>query len=438
MKKIFIIDDEKEITDLLKKVLEKENYNVKGFYSAESAMEKIKKDVPNLIILDIQMPNMDGKRAFDIIKSKYPEMKIIIITAYVDMEKSKYFLKSGAIDFIAKPFKLKDIRCIIKKVFCKDKTNNRTSECEDQKLISNDFNIKNIKNKALKFSNTDMPVLITGESGTGKELLVNIIHYHGIRKHKPLIKINCAAIPDNLIESELFGYMKGAFTGAINSKEGKFEEAKDGTLFLDEITELSPKLQSKLLRVLEYKTFERLGSNKVNTVDFRLICATNKNIKKQVKRDLFREDLYHRITTHYINLPPLRERIDDIPLLVNYFIEIFKKEYIASVNKISDEALDLLKNYNWPGNIRELRNIIEGVITLKSHSKIITKDNLPKYIHKNTDIEAKTTMSLNNIEKEHITNILNYTKGNKNKASKILGVSVKTLYNKIKKYNIKM
>lgn len=440
MCKVFIVDDHREITDLLQKVLKKEKIDTMAFYDAYSAIEALKEDCPDVILLDVQMPKMDGIEVLNTVKSMYPHIRIIIMTAYAEKYKSEFFLRNGAIDFISKPFKLKDIRKVIGRALDKDNSKDGSNITENIKIVGESPKLQSCVDKALKLSNSDAPILITGESGTGKELIVDFIHYNSIRKHNKLIKINCAAIPSTLLESELFGYEKGAFTGALSSKKGKLEEANDGTLFLDEISELDEKLQTKLLRALEYKTFERLGGNKQLFSDFRLLCASNKDIIQEVKEGSLREDLFYRINTFNISLPSLRERKEDIPILTNYFIEEFRSDYVTCVKRLDQKALNALTSYNWPGNIRELRNVIQRMISI-SNKEEITEDDITFYLSltevaNNSREDSENMISLEELEKQHISYVLKKVDGNKDRAVDILGISKKTLYNKIRKYSI--
>lgn len=440
MKKIYIVDDHKEICDLLEKVFRKENFDAVAFYHVNSLIEALKEDCPDIVLLDVQMPDIDGLEALKIIKTMHPKLKVVIMTAYAEKQKSKFFLENGAIDFISKPFKLKDIRVVISKVLSEKNLLDRKFFEEKVDLIGESEKIKKCVDKALKLSNSDAPILILGESGTGKEGIVDFIHYNSVRKHSKLVKINCAAIPVELLESELFGYEKGAFTGASTVKLGKIEEAHEGTLFLDEIGEMDIKLQTKLLRVLEYKNFERLGGNKQIYSDFRIICATNRDIMKQVDNNDFREDLFYRINTFNIKLPPLRERREDIPLLVKHFIELFREEYVTSVKKISKDALKALEEYHWPGNIRELKNVVQRMISIASEEEITLED-VPSNVlmnKKGQTITENQLLSIEEIEKQHIIKVLKKVNGNKKEAINILDISEKTLYNKIQKYSIEL
>lgn len=442
MKTIYIIDDQIETTEIIKKVLVKENFDAVSFNSAITALEAIKQNTPDLVLLDVQMPEMDGFEALKTIKNINESIKVIVITAYAGIEKSTLFLENGALDFIAKPFSLKDLRTIIAKVFSDGEATDVGMKNKRVNIVGESTQIVSCIDTAYKLSNTDVSILIKGENGTGKELLADFIHYNSLRRYNNFIKINCAAIPHELLESELFGYEKGAFTGASGNKTGKIEQADKGTLFLDEICELDKNLQSKLLRVLEYKCFERLGGNKIIEADFRLICATNKNILEEVKVGNFREDLYYRINTVTINIPPLRERKGDIELIANYYVSQYKKEYLTAVSSISDDAMIKLKAYAWPGNIRELKNLIHRLISLVPNNEIAASD-LPENmthacVEESIQGDLSSELNLENMEREYIIKALKMTEGNKKKSSGLLGISEKTLYNKIEKYKIEL
>ena len=436
MKKIVIVDDHKEISDLLERVLNKDNYSAKAFYDAKTAIEFIKQDCPDLVLLDIQMPDIDGLEALNIIKKLNSKIKIIMITAYAERHNHNNLFENGAIEFISKPFKLKDIRMIISKVLSSSDIEYRSKLQNKGVIIGQSEAIKKCMNEALKFSNNDSPIIIYGESGTGKELLADFIHYNSVRKHSKIIKINCAAIPLELLESELFGYEKGAFTSAMISKKGKLEEVDQGTLFLDEICDMNMKLQTKLLRVLEYKTFERLGGNKEINSDFRIIVATNKDILEEVKKGNFREDLYYRLNTFDIIVPPLRERKEDINCLVSYFIDLFRKEYVTTVKKISDDVCNVLKKHTWPGNVRELENKIKRAVVMTDGPQI-TADELLLNADQSDAMPLNIREVREKAEATAILRALNHVKGNVSKAAELLGVSRPTLYDLINKYDLK-
>lgn len=445
MKKIFIIDDSKPTVNLLKKNLKNDHYDVEAFYDAESAIEKMKKDSPDLIIMDFEMPKMDGAEAFKIIKSIYPDMKVVIMTAYADIEKTHYFLDEGVVDFIAKPFSLNKIKNVLGQVFQKKTIKDLTyEEFLDKRLnyIGESKATKDCIDKALKVSNSDLPILILGENGTGKEMLADFIHYNSIRKYNNMIKVNCAAIPRELAENEFFGHEKGAFTGAINTRPGKVELSDTGTLFLDEIGDLDLNIQTKLLRILEYKKFERLGGKETIHSDFRLICATNKDLEEEVKKGRFREDLYYRINAIKLYIPPLRERIEDIEVLVKHFIKKYREKYMTIANKISRDALLILKEYEWSGNIRELKNVVETMVSLTPNEQIQV-ENIPRFIYNTKDENedlfiGNSIVTLEELEKKYIIYCLKKTGINKKETARLLGISEKTLYNKIHKYKIRL
>lgn len=445
MKKIFIIDDSKPTVNLLKKNLKNDNYDVEAFYDAESAIEKMKNNLPDLVIMDLEMPKMDGAEALKVIKNIHPDIKVVIMTAYADIEKTHYFFDEGVVDFIAKPFSLNKIKNVMNQVFSKRTIKDLTyEEFLDKRLnyIGESKATKDCIDKALKVSNSDLPILILGENGTGKEMLADFIHYNSIRKYNNMIKVNCAAIPRELAENEFFGHEKGAFTGAINTRPGKIELSDTGTLFLDEIGDLDLNIQTKLLRILEYKRFERLGGKETIYSDFRLICATNKDLKEEVKKGRFREDLYYRINAIKLYIPPLRERIEDIEVLVKHFIKKYREKYMTIAKEISYDTLQILKEYEWSGNIRELKNVVETMVSLTPHEKIQV-ENIPRYIHstkdKNKDLFiGSSIVTLEELEKKYMIYSLKKTGINKKETARLLGISEKTLYNKIHKYKINL
>lgn len=435
MKSIFVIDDEKHLTDILVKVLNEEGYRARAFYDAVSAIDSLKQERPDMILLDIRMPVVDGYDALRTIRSICPEVKIIIITANARVDKTRYFLENGACDFVAKPFNLKEIRTVVKQALSKSNHADPVITSNRLRIIGQSPQIQACVDTALKLSNSDAPMFITGETGTGKEMLAEFIHYNSIRKYNNLVKINCAAIPNELLEGELFGFEKGAFTGATYAKPGKLEMSHDGTLFLDEIADMDTILQAKLLRILEYKHFERLGSNRPIKTDFRLICATNKHISEEMLKGKFREDLYYRLNTITINIPPLRERSGDVELLARHFIDKYREQYAVSVTDISPEAVEILKKYPWPGNVRELRNTIYKLVLLTVEPVIMVED-LPANVLNHASLPSSPEpeqYDLNSLESRQILKALQQTKGNKKEASRLLGISERTLYYKLKR-----
>lgn len=435
MKKIYIIDAEKELADALVRVLTDSGYFAAAFYNAADAMDAIYADKPDLVFLDIRMPDMDEHTVFNRIKDMNPDIKIVIITANTGLDRVKQLLDNGAVDFIAKPFNLKEIYAVIKQVLSGAAAIDAEIKERRTRIIGQSEGIIACIDTALKLSNSNAAVLIYGETGTGKEFLAEFIHYNSIRKYNNFVKINCAAIPQSLLESELFGYEKGAFTGAGHSRAGKFEAADQGTIFLDEVGDMDLYLQAKILRVLEYKSFEKLGSNKAIETDFRLICATNKLLHEEVLEGRFREDLYYRLNTVTITVPPLRERCEDIEPLAEFFIQSYHKEYATPAKYITSGAIEILKDYEWPGNIRELKNVIHRAIILE-RGTAITEEQIRKHLCCEPGTLCKTYKGLHklaDIEDQYILKVLRKTRGNKKEASRILGISERTLYNKMHK-----
>ncbi len=381
MRKVLVVDDELGTRESLKMILKKD-YEVLLAKDAEEAFIKIKEHSPDVVLLDILLPDLDGLKVLEKIKQSDPEIVVIMITATKTVKTAVEAMKLGAHDYITKPFDLDELRLIVSRSISTKalkEENKRLWEEIDKSysfgnIIGKSKGMREIYKMIRQIANSKSTVLIMGESGTGKELISRAIHYNSNRKNFPFITINCAAIPETLIESELFGHEKGAFTDAIRTKKGLFEEADGGTLFLDEIGELSLTTQAKILRFLEEKEFNRVGGSKMIKVDVRLITATNKDLTQLIKRGEFREDLYYRINVVPILIPPLRERREDIPLLVDHFIKKFNEENNKNVKGVQPEALELMMNYEWPGNVRELENLMERVIALTSNEYIQPKE----------------------------------------------------------------
>ena len=451
---ILIVDDDEVMRETLSDVLRKRGYEIFSVGSGNGALSMIKKSIIDLILLDMRLPDIDGLEVLKKIKEFDTEILVIMMTAYSDVQTAVSSMKSGAYDYINKPFELDELKLLIEKgLETKSLINEvrrlhrqQKENYENSHIYGVSPQIHYVKELIGMISKTHKTsVLIQGESGTGKELAANAIHYSSHRKDKPLMKINCSAIPDALLESELFGYEKGAFTDAKNTKKGLFELADGGTVFLDEIGDMNPFLQSKILRVLENQTFMRVGGEREIKVDIRVIAATNKNLEAMVKEGLFRKDLYYRLKVMVVEMPPLRDRLEDILLLSNLFIEENNKEYNKNIRGFSDEAKKLMIQYSWPGNVRELKNVIERAMIL-TDQEVITPKHLPfelkqidKMAHGNTEYEVSestTDMSLEGMEKSHLSKVLKRLEWNKSKASKFLGISRATLRAKIKKYNI--
>lgn len=451
---ILIVDDDEVMQETLSDVLRKRGYEIFTVGSGNGALPMIKKNVIDLILLDMRLPDIDGLEVLKKIKEFDNEILVIMMTAYSDVQTAVSAMKSGAYDYINKPFELEELKLLIEKGLEMKSLINEVRRLHRQQkenyqnshIYGVSPQIHYVKELIGMISKTHKTsVLIQGESGTGKELAANAIHYNSHRSDKPLMKINCSAIPDSLLESELFGYEKGAFTDAKNTKKGLFELADSGTVFLDEIGDMNPFLQSKILRVLENQTFMRVGGEREIKVDIRIVAATNKDLETMVREGFFRKDLYYRLKVMVVEMPPLRDRLEDILLLSNLFIEENNKEFNKNIKGFSDEAKKLMVQYSWPGNVRELKNVIERAMIL-TDQEVITPKHLPfelkqteKFIHGNTEheISEKTDdMSLENMEKIHLSKVLKRLEWNKSKASKNLGISRATLRAKVKKYNL--
>ena len=438
---ILVVDDEFSVRDSLTKWFKEYGYNVD---SAADATETLKKMLPgkwDIILLDIKLPGMDGIELQQKIKAIDPNTTIIMITAYASVDTAVKSLKEGAYDYVTKPVDPDYLSHLISKAITQKNLLSENLQLKER--IQELYEIDQIVGQSpamLKVfelikavAPTDTTVMIRGESGTGKELIARAIHSNSPRRFFPIITINCGGLTEGLAESEFFGHEKGAFTGAIYRRKGKLEMANQGTVFLDEVGTIDPKTQTDLLRVIETKQFTRVGGNEVIKVDFRLICATNRDLELAVKEEKFREDLYYRLNVFSISIPPLRERRSDIPLMANHFL----KKLTANMNKpitgFSPEAMELLKNYDWPGNVRELRNAVERAVVVVKEP-LITADKLPipsvaKVMPQDQSLEA--------VEKAHIQNILEQMEGNITHAAQILGIDRATLYNKIEKYGLR-
>lgn len=426
----------------------KENYITHIASNAEEALHIIDTFEVDVVITDIKMPGISGIELLNKIREIDTSIQVIVITAFATLETAIDALKMGAKDYITKPFNLEDVLLSVKKIIHSiDNTDIIDSHSKtnvdniNKSLSSESASMKKIIDMIACVADTKSTVMIYGETGTGKELAAHSLHYLSSRKDKPFIKVNCAAIPDSLLDSELFGYDKGAFTGAAVKKPGKFELANEGSIFLDEIGDISPNVQVKLLRVLQEREIDHLGGIKTIKIDVRIIAATNRNLEDLVKKQIFREDLYYRLNVVPINLPPLRERKEDILMLANNFLS--KASVISGRKKkqITDEALKYLINFNWPGNIRELENIIERCVVVTS-KEIITQEDLPSYI---TDYNTLSSIDkkqypldtvVDNAEKEVLIMALKQCNGNRTNASELLGISRRSLHRKIKKYVI--
>lgn len=445
--RILIVDDDENLRIGMVTILEDEGFEVDEAANGREGLEKLEQGLYDLIVTDYKMNEMDGLHFLKQLKTDYPSMKVIMVTGYGTIEHAVEAMQLGAINYITKPVKPKKLVQLIKNILhVEDGDDLSPAQKQSQlrkyqhfhKLAGQSKAMQQVYRKIKEVVPTDIPVLITGESGTGKEMVANAIHELSRRKQGPFVAVNTGAIPRELIASELFGHLKGAFTGAIADKKGKFEEANNGTLFLDEIGTMSLPVQISLLRVLETQVIERVGSNRPIKVDVRIIAASNERLEELIEKNQFREDLYYRLNVFMIELPPLRERQGDIEHLANYYRHIFNLELQKNVSGITPRALEALNSYHWPGNVRELRNIILRCV-LTADSQIDLK-HLPANIIKpglaQINITFKPGIALSEVEKTMIIQTLKAVKGNKLRAASVLGISRRSLYNKLEEYEI--
>ncbi len=451
-KKIWILDDDKSIRWVLQKALEKNNYYVMAFGNTNEAINQFNHDMPDLIVSDIKMPGESGLQFLEKVKEKFPKIPVIIMTAFSDLDSAVDSYSHGAYEYLPKPFDIDNAISLINSAF-KDKAEDLNDIESGNKIIGTSKVMQEVFKQIGKLSKSDASILITGESGTGKELIAKAIHDNSLRKDKPFVALNAAAIPKDLLESELFGYEKGAFTGANAPKKGYFEEAENGTLFLDEIADMPTDLQSKILRVLNDGSFQKLGSSQTIKSNVKVIAATHQNLKEKIKTQAFREDLFHRLNVINIHLPPLREREDDINLLAKFFLNQSANELKTSPKYLNDETQDYFKKLNWTGNIRQLRNICHW-LTVMSPGREIGISDLPREILKenifskndgnwNETLKNELLHKLNNneiniyniyikeIEKLLLQTTLEFCNQRKIKAAKLLGIGRNTITRKI-------
>ncbi len=446
--KILVVDDEQSMCDFMEIMLSKEGYDVDKAGSGPEALTKTNSENYDLVIADLMMPEMSGLELLEKVKKTHPQQEFIVMTAFASVDSAIDAMKRGALDYITKPFKVDEIKLVIEKSVSRRKL--RTENEFLKKQLRQEFSFDDfigrsegvvmLKELARRVSSTDSTVLIRGESGTGKDLIAKAIHAASERASGPFVTINCAALPESLLESELFGYKKGAFTGALKDKDGLFKVADCGTFFLDEIGNTSPAIQVKLLRVLEDKQITPVGGIKPITVDVRLIAATNANLEEDVKSGRFRSDLFYRLNVIPIQIPPLRERVDDIPLLVDYFVRKYCERGGEESKMLSPEAMRALNQYDWPGNVRELENCIERAVLLAKRTTIEAEDFPARVVETRTETivskDKPDTPTLESIEKAYIYFIMNQTNGQKAKAAKLLGIDSSTLYRKLKRYQL--
>ncbi|MDI6786475.1 MAG: sigma-54 dependent transcriptional regulator [bacterium] len=449
---ILVIDDEVSIIESFKLLLDESKYRVEGVGTGEEGIEKVINEEISLILLDIRLPGIDGIKVLERVKEIDENIEVIMITATDTVRNAVEAMRLGAYDYVNKPFNVDEIRVIIEKALEKrtltKEVNYLKAEKEEKTLAFDNIVAKSSKMQDIfkimvnVCKSDDVTILISGESGTGKELIARTIHSNGIRKDKPFIAVNCAAIPENLLESEFFGHEKGAFTDATSTKIGKFELASEGTLFLDEISCLRYDIQAKLLRVLQEKEFERVGGVKLIKTNAQIISATNANLKKAIEEGKFREDLYYRLNVIPIDLPPLRERKEDVPLLVEFLIKQFNEKFNKSIKEASKSAIAILTNYSWPGNVRELRNIIERIAVL-TREEVIQVNQLPLdiLVACEQDVKIKEGIPLkeakSKFEKQYILNALKQCEFNQTKTANLLSIHRSTLIEKMNALGLK-
>jgi two-component system, NtrC family, response regulator AtoC len=442
---ILVVDDDKLINDFLMETLTRSGYHVEAVLSGQAALERIADKPYDILISDIKMRGMDGITLLQKVKESYPEVSVIMLTGFGPIEVAVRAMKLGARDFLLKPVSPDAIELVVERV-----ADMIRLKSENKRLLSNMIDhFQNIVGKSGKMkqifdliettADARSTVLITGESGTGKELVARAIHYTSSRSEKPFIKLNCAALPENLVESEMFGYEKGAFTGAVRQHKGRFELADSGTILLDEISEMQLGLQAKLLRVIQEKEFERVGSGTSIGVDVRIIATTNRNLKEAISEGKFREDLFYRLNVIPIHILPLRERLEDIPLLLNHFIKKYNAENNKNIESVEESVLRLLMKHHWPGNVRELENYVERAVVTSTKQQL-TVDDFPKELALGKLMDQMpalgTGMTLAEGEKFLILKTLEKFDGNKTRAAEALNITPRTIRNKLAEYNI--
>ncbi|OGW16650.1 MAG: hypothetical protein A3G93_09200 [Nitrospinae bacterium RIFCSPLOWO2_12_FULL_45_22] len=449
---ILIVDDEEDTLDACTQALTKEGYSIDTANRAQEALENIGAKDYQVVLADIKMPGMDGIELLQRIKKINPQIEVIMITGYATIETAVRSMREGAYDYLPKPFTPEELRMLVKKALEKQRLVIENRDLrerlrinkEERVLLGESQEMREVDRLINKIAKTNSTVMILGETGTGKELVAEDVHKRSHRSHKPMITVNCAAIPAELLESDLFGHEKGAFTGAMRSRKGSFELAHGSTLFLDEIGYMSLDLQVKLLRALQEREIKPVGSEKSISVDVRIIAATNKDLKEAIKKGEFREELYYRLNVVPVFLPPLRGRKEDIPLLANHFLKKYNNEVKKKIQGFSEEAMTLLLNYSWPGNVRELENVVERAVILaegdsiepESFNQLLERGRENSISQKRTaknSTQLESFPSLERVERNYILEVLQATKWNRRKASEILGISTSTIWRRLEK-----
>lgn len=441
---ILLVDDETAHLTTLERVFSKEDYGVMTAEDGDEALEIIRSESVDLVLTDLKMPGTDGMELLKLVQTIQPEAEVILMTAFGTVERAVEGMKQGAYDFVSKPIKRAEILQAAKKALEKQAlvAENRKLKAEladlknERSIVGQSPALQEALDLVRQVADSDATVLLTGESGTGKELFARMIVELSDRADDPFVTVNCAALPESILESELFGYEEGAFTGADGAKPGRFEAADGGTVLLDEIGELSPEVQVKLLRVLQEGSFERLGANQTTEVDVRVIAATHVDLEEAMRNGEFREDLYYRLNVVNIHIPPLRHRLEDVPLLAEHFLDHYREKNDREISGMSREALDALRDYNWPGNVRELENVVERAVVLDKDGTIDV-DDLPEHIvsHDGENqqyISVPVGTPLEEVERRVLHETLKMTDGNKKLAAKLLGIATRTVYRKTK------
>lgn len=457
MEKILVVDDEQSLRDVLSIMLKRAGYAVTSAMDGEEAIELLNKEIFDLVITDLRMPKIDGMEVLKAVKSASPETVVLIITAFASADSAVEAMKQGAYDYLTKPFQVDEVQLIIRNALEKRRLTTENmllkremaSQSSFAQLVGQSEAMQKVFDVVRKVADSKSNVLICGESGTGKELVARAIHYNSARSVMPFVAVNCSAVPETLLESELFGHMKGSFTGAISNKAGLFEVADGGTIFLDEIGDTTPTIQVKLLRVIQEREFRRVGGNQDVKVDVRVVAATNKDLEKAVADGSFREDLYYRLDVIPIRLPPLRMRAGDIPLLVNHFLERFSKESGKPKPVLSQEAMHVLLGHEWRGNVRELENLIERVVAFAT-TELVTDAEVHGWLHRPATQSQHPTMPMdltdegldlegliNGIEKDLLLKALERSKWVKKKAARMLRLNTRSFRYRLEKYAIK-
>ncbi|MFO0705704.1 MAG: sigma-54 dependent transcriptional regulator [Nitrospira sp.] len=456
MEKILVVDDEQSLREVLSIMLKRAGYAVTSVADGEEAIEQIQKEIFDLVITDLRMPKVDGMEVLKAVKSTSPETVVLLITAFATADSAVEAMKQGAYDYLTKPFQVDEVQLIIRNALEKRRLTTENmllkremaSQSSFAQLVGQSEAMQKVFDVVKKVADSKSNVLICGESGTGKELVARAIHYNSARSAMPFVAVNCSAVPETLLESELFGHMKGSFTGAISNKAGLFEVANGGTIFLDEIGDTTPTIQVKLLRVIQEREFRRVGGSQDIKVDVRIIAATNKDLEKAVADGSFREDLYYRLDVIPIRLPPLRLRSGDIPLLVTHFLERFSAESGKSAPTLTPEAMHVLLGHEWRGNVRELENLIERVVAFSTSGSVSDTD-IRGWLHRSVSPQQQSVPTdlpedgldlegmINGIEKDLLLKALERSKWVKKKAARLLRLNTRSFRYRLEKYAIK-